>query len=907
MITFTATGRHATARTDEAITTGSVGIPVEVALNADFDGLQAILVFACGDVSVDVALLGQDVTVPPQLVTERGKLLTMGVYATRPDGTIVIPTVWAEVGIVREGTQPSGVDPAEPTPSWAAQVQQWASDAAESAETATETAESIREDMDEFNESSAIVLADARTATTAANGAATNANTAASAANTSATAADAATASAVTATGAANDAASAANDAAALATSAAGVATDAAGNADIATAAARAATTNANQATSNANQATQAATQATEQADQATTNANQAAQSATTATTNANSAMESASAAASAANAAAVTASQEAEGASAAAELANAATTAATNATQAATTATTAATQAASTANDAAERAEDAIEAIGDISELAVPLMSADVRGGAKLGEGLAVVDGALTISADANESDGAVRGSIASLTAKGWAEQTVTDDPPSPSPDYPAEIRVARGRNLLPDDGWTTGVRIKSDGTMAVSSSHMYSKLIPVTVGNTHVLHGNSYIVAAGQTTKEVHGYDSSGTWVQQLSSTPISGVASDVGKYKEYVSTPFVIPEGVSFVRVSMYIRDTQVQLELGSNPTPYVPYGHVGVEAQSKNLLSDVASDWVSSPISGASRKTLFIPVENGESYHYNRVGAGALGLIAGWADENKSNYVNIITLSNYYSYTFANTGGHAYLVLSHGSTWDYATVFKQREAIIERGDAFTGYAPYFHHTIPVPLPSKGYVAALPDGTADTLTIDGAGKWEWTNRTAEVDLGTLTWTYYGNNKYFATVPGCVSPMAASQKLSTHYVGGGVVNISVDAGTLSEDAVYSRSGTQAVIIKDTSYTSIAEFVPHISGRNLLYALITSAITTESGYTEAPMPSILSEATITCPELDALGVTYLIGDDVRAMAEQWYARARSEYEDRLAALEQAVSEIIAG
>ena len=43
-------------------------------------------------------------------------------------------------------------------------------------------------------------------------------------------------------------------------------------------------------------------------------------------------------------------------------------------------------------------RAEDAIDAMGDISEQAVPLMSADVRGGAKLGRGLEVVDGALRV-----------------------------------------------------------------------------------------------------------------------------------------------------------------------------------------------------------------------------------------------------------------------------------------------------------------------------------------------------------------------------------------------------------------------------------------------------------------------------------------------------------------------------
>lgn len=44
--------------------------------------------------------------------------------------------------------------------------------------------------------------------------------------------------------------------------------------------------------------------------------------------------------------------------------------------------------QATDDATDAAERAEDAIEAIGDISVLAVPQMSASTRGGAKLGDG---------------------------------------------------------------------------------------------------------------------------------------------------------------------------------------------------------------------------------------------------------------------------------------------------------------------------------------------------------------------------------------------------------------------------------------------------------------------------------------------------------------------------------------
>jgi hypothetical protein len=47
---------------------------------------------------------------------------------------------------------------------------------------------------------------------------------------------------------------------------------------------------------------------------------------------------------------------------------------------------------------DVIGRAESAIDAMGDISELAVPLMSSDVRGGAKLGTGLRLDDGHLSV-----------------------------------------------------------------------------------------------------------------------------------------------------------------------------------------------------------------------------------------------------------------------------------------------------------------------------------------------------------------------------------------------------------------------------------------------------------------------------------------------------------------------------
>ena len=146
MIVFTADIRSAKARSTDAITTSSVGIPVTLALANDFDGLAKTVVFVNGTASADVAIVGDatSLTVPVDVLQATGQL-HMGIYAADGDGTIVIPTVWAFCGTVLPGTVPSGVDPSAPTPSWVAQVQSIASEASENAETALNKATAVEE------------------------------------------------------------------------------------------------------------------------------------------------------------------------------------------------------------------------------------------------------------------------------------------------------------------------------------------------------------------------------------------------------------------------------------------------------------------------------------------------------------------------------------------------------------------------------------------------------------------------------------------------------------------------------------------------------------------------------------------------------------------------------------------
>lgn len=141
MIRLVATSRRARAHSDEPITTGSAGIPIALTLSEDFDGLATTLVCEAGGTSRDLAVMGGELVVPHELLTNAGDTLTLGVYAALPDGTIVIPTVWAVAGEVVQGTVPSETSPSDPTPSWAAQVQQVAAQA-------VATANSVREDAD---------------------------------------------------------------------------------------------------------------------------------------------------------------------------------------------------------------------------------------------------------------------------------------------------------------------------------------------------------------------------------------------------------------------------------------------------------------------------------------------------------------------------------------------------------------------------------------------------------------------------------------------------------------------------------------------------------------------------------------------------------------------------------------
>lgn len=92
-----------TVREREPVTSGSVNTyPVRFEFSLDWDGLDRTAVFQAGCREQAVALSGVACTVPADVLSEPGYYLMAGVCG-RSGETIVLPTVWANLGLIQEG------------------------------------------------------------------------------------------------------------------------------------------------------------------------------------------------------------------------------------------------------------------------------------------------------------------------------------------------------------------------------------------------------------------------------------------------------------------------------------------------------------------------------------------------------------------------------------------------------------------------------------------------------------------------------------------------------------------------------------------------------------------------------------------------------------------------------------
>ena len=110
------------------ITSGTVGLPIEFTFDSQWDGLRKVAVFRAGPITMCVDNPKAGTTVPWELLVSAGAWLSIGVYGANSDGSVAIPTTWANVRAINEGATPDGDPTTDPTlPIWQTLMNQIAS------------------------------------------------------------------------------------------------------------------------------------------------------------------------------------------------------------------------------------------------------------------------------------------------------------------------------------------------------------------------------------------------------------------------------------------------------------------------------------------------------------------------------------------------------------------------------------------------------------------------------------------------------------------------------------------------------------------------------------------------------------------------------------------------------------
>ena len=99
------------------ITSGIRGLPVEFTFDSQWEGLTKTAVFRAGEITKTVIDPKAGDTVPWEVLEKPCVWLSIGVYGENKDGSVVIPTTWANVCPIHVGVDPDGDPSTTPTPS----------------------------------------------------------------------------------------------------------------------------------------------------------------------------------------------------------------------------------------------------------------------------------------------------------------------------------------------------------------------------------------------------------------------------------------------------------------------------------------------------------------------------------------------------------------------------------------------------------------------------------------------------------------------------------------------------------------------------------------------------------------------------------------------------------------------
>lgn len=92
-----------TATADCEITSGMVGLQVEIEYGDGWEGLKKFVSFRVGKFKRTRNDVQTETTVPWEVLRKSGDILYIGIEGRNENGDVVIPTVWASVGTIKCG------------------------------------------------------------------------------------------------------------------------------------------------------------------------------------------------------------------------------------------------------------------------------------------------------------------------------------------------------------------------------------------------------------------------------------------------------------------------------------------------------------------------------------------------------------------------------------------------------------------------------------------------------------------------------------------------------------------------------------------------------------------------------------------------------------------------------------
>lgn len=553
--------------------------------------------------------------------------------------------------------------------------------------------------------------------------------------------------------------------------------------------------------------------------------------------------------------------------------------------------------------NDVSGRAEAAIEAIGDISELAVPLMSTDVRGGAKLGHGLRISAERLGVQlvdgASGEASVGADGDYLHALAVHGKSVQDGT-----PTPDNPIEVRTVKGINLF-DGAIESGVYNNTNGEKVSSGNYARNaNRIPVAGGATYTINMKRAYSNSGL---YLYTFGADGAYIGTMPGSLTLPYTFTVAQSVAYIC--FGIG-GSSTVEAPSTI--SEVQLELGTKAGPYIPYGALGLKVTGKNRLDFTKTpytQYVSYRIDGDS---ITVTSNNASNWSYIRydlaISPGSYtlsyeatsGFRVGIEWYNGSTRVGFAAdQSNKLIVATVPSGCDSLRVIFYargtaaGSVGDTCTYSNIQ---LEADSAPTEYAPFLDSVTPVPL-NGNVLASLPDGTHDELTVDDAGHAVLTK-----NMGMVT--FDGTENWIFTESTAIAYASPNAKWSDALNARNVANV------WSNRFVGAENNQKAGLIRfDRLYPNISFVIGTFSSAAEVKAWLAENLTTM--HYPLATPQTIDLGYIDMPKLSEGSTIELLATiDPPIDAEWWAVGAGAVHEavaaqsERIAALESAIAEL---